>query len=176
MACGCDIYQCLEVDYNPCDNDIILPIVANETGDWVVLIEFNGTWIRLSISVTDGEPIAIQNVLNECYVHTIRLLNTEKELFNDTCYKAITKVVSPSQIPAINPNTPKETFALSFSTQDGVTEYQDARLIGSEILLLELEGIPQATPAYYTFDTLTGTITIVAPVMGGQQIYTQYKK
>jgi hypothetical protein len=87
MSCNCLTYQCLSIDYDPCSNGVQLPINADETGNWLVLIEFNGTWIRLSLEVTEGEPIVIPNVLNGRYVHTIRLLNSDKELFNDTCYK-----------------------------------------------------------------------------------------
>jgi hypothetical protein len=91
MACNCIEYQCLDLDHDPCSNNVTLPLNADETGSWTLLIEFNGTWIRLNIDVTDGEPIVIPNVLNEHYVHTIRLLDTDKELFNNTCYKLITK-------------------------------------------------------------------------------------
>ena len=90
MACNCLEYQCLSIDYNPCSNGVELPLNADETGMWVVQIEFNGTWIRLNVEVTDDEPIVIPNVLNEHYTHTIRLLNTTKELFNDICYKLVT--------------------------------------------------------------------------------------
>lgn len=91
MACNCIEYQCLDIDYDLCDNDITLPLNADETGLWTLLIEFNGTWIKLSIEVVEGEPIVIPNVLNEHYVHTVRLLNSSKELFNDTCYKLVVK-------------------------------------------------------------------------------------
>ena len=91
MACNCVEYQCLGIDYDPCSNNVVLPINANETGLWTLLIEFNGTWIRLSLEVTDGQPIVIPNVLNEHYVHPIRILNTDKELFNNTCFKLTTK-------------------------------------------------------------------------------------
>jgi hypothetical protein len=91
MACNCIEYQCIDVDHDPCNNNISLPLDADETGTWAVQIEFNGTWIRLNIEVTEGEAIVIPNVLNEHYVHTIRLLNSGKELFNDTCYKLMTK-------------------------------------------------------------------------------------
>ncbi len=95
MNCNCLAYQCLNIDYNECDNDISLPLNADETGTWVVQIEFGGTWVRLNIEVTEGEPIVIPNILNERYIHTIRLLDTTKGLFNDTCYKLQTKITNP---------------------------------------------------------------------------------
>ena len=91
MGCKCEQYECLSVDREACSNDIMLPIQADETGSWKVQIEFNGTWIRLNTEVSQGEPISIPNVLNEFYVHTIRLLRSDGSLFNDTCYKLITK-------------------------------------------------------------------------------------
>ena len=91
MSCNCIEYQCLDVDYDVCSSNITLPLNADETGTWVVQVEFNGQRIRLNIEVTYGQPIVIPNILNEGYVHTIRLLNTDKELFNNTCYKLDTK-------------------------------------------------------------------------------------
>jgi hypothetical protein len=87
MPCRCPEYVCLTVSYDACSSGVELPVVADETGLWSVEIEFNGTWIRLSVAVSIGEPIVIPNVLNEHYVHTIRILNSEKQLFNDRCYK-----------------------------------------------------------------------------------------
>lgn len=77
-------------EYDPCSNDLVLPLKANATGKWKLHVEFNGSWIRLSIDVDLDHEIVIPNILNEDYVHTIQLLNENGELFNDTEYKLIT--------------------------------------------------------------------------------------
>jgi hypothetical protein len=175
MACNCEIFECLSVDYNPCDNGIELPLNADETGDWVLLIEFNGTWIRLVVEVENGEPIVIQNVLNENYVHTIRLLNTEKELFNDTCYKLITKVVDGTGIvaPGGSGSEMEVQPALDFTTGPATTQYQSDLLIGAVIISVELEGLPYTN---YTFDDETGIITTPLLLPDGGTLRVIYKK
>lgn len=175
MACNCETYSCLDVDFDPCSDGVELPLVADETGTWTVLIEFNGTWVRLSIEVEDGENIVIPNVLNEFYVHTIRLLNTEKELFNDVCYKLRTQTVSGLQIALPTPSTGgKETQpALYFTTNPATTNYQSNLLIGAEIISVELEGLPFIL---YTFDAITGTINTAPLLPDGGTLQVIYKK
>lgn len=175
MACGCELYECFSIDYNPCEMWVELPLVANETGNWVLLIEFDGQWTRLLVAVVDGENISIPTVLNEYYTHTIRLLNTSKELFNDTCYKITTQVTSQGQTPSINPNPSKETYELEISAVDGQTVYSDADLIGATILQVTVENdtIPESG---YSFSSVTGEMTFNNSFFEGAIIYILYKK
>jgi len=79
----------LNIQYSETDNDIVLPLIADESGKWQVIIEFNGTWVRLGIEVTEGLNVVIPNVLNERYCHEIELLNSSKQIVNDTRYRLI---------------------------------------------------------------------------------------
>lgn len=71
---------------NPCHEGVAVAILPNETGTWTAQIEFNGTWISFEIDVVEDEQIIIgTHLLNENYVHELRLYNTDNELFG--CYK-----------------------------------------------------------------------------------------
>lgn len=158
MACNCSVYQCLNVDYDPCSNGVELPLQSTETGTWVVLIEFNGTWIRLNVEVTEDENIVIPNVLNEHYTHTIRLLTIDKDLFNDICYKIVTNTTSGLDIPLPSPGGDSGGGVqpvLYFTTYPGQSTYQSDLLIGATIIMVELEGAPYTN---YTFNSETGEI------------------
>jgi len=173
MSCTCETYQCLAVDYNTCSNGVELPINADETASWSVLIEFNGTWIRLSVDVVDEEPIVIPNILNERYVHTIRLLRANKDLFNNTCYRLQTGYVNSNTIvPSGSGNPYKETYRLDFTVSDE-TGQTFTGLIGSELLSVNIETNDIETAA---LNTNTGLVTWNSSVGIGQTGYILYKK
>lgn len=183
MSCNCITYQCLSVDHNPCSNGVQLPINADETGNWSVLIEFNGTWIRLSLEVTEGEPIVIPNVLNERYTHTIRLLNSNKELFNGTCYKLMTGQGTNGDLIPLpqggnddGNNACKETYRMDFITAGTDTLYTFSPLIGAELLDVTLETINLDIDTQLAFNANLGTINFLTPVSDGQKGFILYKK
>lgn len=86
MPCECENTECLEVVIDRCEEDITLPLLADETETWRVVIEFNGISISNYVEVTDGESIVIPNNLNENYRHTLKIYDADDNLFNDTCY------------------------------------------------------------------------------------------
>lgn len=85
MSCNCTEYSCLEVLANDCE-EITVALTANETGDWVMLYEFNGGWKSVEFAVTNGERLLLPAVFNESYTHLIKFYNGANELVNDTCY------------------------------------------------------------------------------------------
>jgi hypothetical protein len=87
MNCGCKTYECLDVYLAGCAAVVVLPIVADQTGTWIMITEFNGQHLRTDVNVTSGSPITIPvSALNENYRHTIRFYKTDGTIFNDTCY------------------------------------------------------------------------------------------
>ncbi len=183
MSCNCLTYQCLGIDFNPCSNGVQLPIIADETGSWSVLVEFNGTWIRLSLEVTEGEPIVLPNVLNERYVHTIRLLNSDRELFNDTCYKLMTGNGTNGDLIPLpqggnndDNNDCRETYRMDFTTVGTDTLFTFSSLIGAELLDVTLETINLDIDTQLTFNTDLGAINFLIPVSNGQKGFILYKK
>lgn len=85
MACDCTTYICQEVWLNPCTVGTDIGIEATETGVWTARLGFNGVWRAFGVSVEDGEDIAIlTRLLNENYVHELRLYKLDGSLYN--CY------------------------------------------------------------------------------------------
>lgn len=88
MACNCENTTCLEIIpvVLDCDSSITVALEADETATWLMSFEFNGRWFGESISVTNGENLALPNLFNETYKHTIKFYKADKTLVNDTCY------------------------------------------------------------------------------------------
>ena len=78
MECNCStIYNagCFKI----CDG-IELPVESDYTGTATVVTEFNGNIVKLSIEVTEGEPIVIPaNELNANYVFNLAIYDEENE-------------------------------------------------------------------------------------------------
>lgn len=92
MPCGCATYECLEAFVNPCNAGTDIGITATETGSWNAQILFNGKWTFFAFQVDEGEAVIIPTVvLNEDYVHELRLTNTEGVT---TCYHLRTAYTS----------------------------------------------------------------------------------
>lgn len=80
MSCPCESYQLLLFD--PCIDPITFwDLLADETDTWTAFIEFNGMWkCELKLPVVDGQPVQMPNVLNEDYVHEMRLYRSDGTL------------------------------------------------------------------------------------------------
>lgn len=82
---------CLEAYVNPCSTGTYIGLVATETGTWTMRLEFNGVWKYFGVEVVEGEEIAIlTSLLNEKYVHQLKVYNTANELVD--CYKLKTHI------------------------------------------------------------------------------------
>src|SRR4051812_14022860 len=107
MSCNCETYTCVEVWLNPYSTGTALDIEATETGTWTGRIEFNGTWREFGVSVIQGEEIAIfTSLLNENYIHELRLYNIAGQVVN--CYKLKTLLsnsVADAPLPSPGNNT-----------------------------------------------------------------------
>lgn len=102
MACDCTTYICQEVWLNPCTTGTDTGITATEDGVWTARLGFNGVWRAFGVSVESGEDIAILTaLLNENYVHELRLYKLDGSLFN--CYHLKTRMtfnVNDADIPS----------------------------------------------------------------------------
>jgi hypothetical protein len=88
----CITTECRDLYVNPCDTGIPTGILAVETDDYTVFVEFNGTVKEVELACTEGEEIILPNMLMPPYVHVMRIYNSTNELMNDTCYKLYTKL------------------------------------------------------------------------------------
>lgn len=87
MCNECVNTECIDVYVSPCDTGIATGIEMPETGDYTVMIEFNGVTKTLSLEGTEGANFIFPNVFVAPYIHTVRIYNSDMELLNDTCYK-----------------------------------------------------------------------------------------
>lgn len=90
MSCECETYIVKCIPTNPCTAGTLLDILADETGTWTGRLEFNGAWKFFGLEVEDGIEISIlTTLLNENYVHELKLYKEDGSLFN--CYKLHTQ-------------------------------------------------------------------------------------
>lgn len=90
--CGCETYECLEAFVNPCNVGTELDVQAEANGTWNAQILFNEKWTQFGFEVNAGENIVIPtSVLNENYLHELRLFNTTGV---QTCYHLKTRYTS----------------------------------------------------------------------------------
>lgn len=90
--CGCETYECLEAFVNPCNAGTELDVQAEADGTWNAQILFNEKWTQFGFEVNVGENIVIPtSVLNENYLHELRLFNTTGV---QSCYHLKTRYTS----------------------------------------------------------------------------------
>lgn len=87
MPCTCENNECIDVFLDPCACIINTGLVADGSGTWKMVYDFNGTPVRTDIDVANGLPISVPNVFNENYKTTVRFYKPDNTIFNDTCYK-----------------------------------------------------------------------------------------
>jgi len=85
MSC-CQNTTCIQVFIDDCSESVNTGLKATSYGIWVIMIEFNGTWQRLSQTLNPGDEIIIPNVFNSNYASTVQILQPDGTLFNNTCY------------------------------------------------------------------------------------------
>lgn len=101
MSCGCEIYECINVFANPCDESVTLPIYAKDTGVYKMVFQFNGVNFRIDISVSNNGRITIPIThFNENYTHVLQFYKEDGQLLNNTCYK-----MNMMQTVFTNPNS-----------------------------------------------------------------------
>lgn len=144
MSCACTTYECLDVDYNPCSEGVLLPLVANQTGTWILMVEFNDLWMWYDIAVELGEDIVIPTrALNEQYTHTIRLRDSLGDIFNDTCYKLKTQQTNSATYELTQPTA---TVPLRIRIKDAPDEEATDPIERPSGFTLQHDSLIGATP------------------------------
>lgn len=193
MPCECTIYECLNVLSSNCD-EIVLDLVADETGIWTMRYEFDEFWFQRDIDVTSGDPILIPNVFNEKYKHTIEFYDVEGEKFNDTCYTLDTSRL-PLNSGSGNVPTPSNAvdylayIVVSGTPSDGLVDigngvmgkeiaegtesFTDSRLIGK--LVTSVETLNQTfTPNQFVKTQPSDTFTLTGITLFDTQVLILY--
>lgn len=170
MNCGCEIYECINVFANPCDETVTLPIYALETGVYKMVNEFNGIIVRTDISATIGVNITIPTTkFNENYTHVVQFYKEDGSILNNTCYKL--KIM---QTVFTNPSQETNSGLLGQTvTGNGNSSQTFSFLSGHELQSITME-LQTLNKAQFTQTGTTITITLQGLVFQGQ-VYLQYK-
>lgn len=144
MPCNCTSTECIKVYVSPCDTGIDIGLTAPTDGDYLMFIEFNGTYQRLTITLETGEDIILPNVLNGDYTHELQIFEPDGTLLNNTCYAIHVSAVTgdgngltPSPAAstwkivtvAANGNTITDSFLLT-NTISEITTQGQSYLVG----------------------------------------------
>jgi hypothetical protein len=85
MSC-CDNTSCIQVYINDDTSSVDTGLIATQTGQWKIMVEFNGGWQRKLLNFNLNDHIVIPNIFNSNYKHTVQIFTPAGVLFNDTCY------------------------------------------------------------------------------------------
>ncbi len=94
MSCNCEVTTCIQVYVSPCDTGIDIGLTAPAAGDYLFLLEFNNTFQRFTLTLTQDEEIILPNVVNLNYIHQLQIFKPDGTLLNDTCYSLDVKEVT----------------------------------------------------------------------------------
>lgn len=159
MNCNCNRYECHDVLLVECAQEIPLPVIADETGTWHMIMKFNNVTYRTDINVQSGVPVTIPNVFNENYLHVVYFVKTNGTVFNHTCYKLnvmATIMTNPGHVSGT------KTTSLPILTTAPGTVIQHNDLIGvvvHDVITVE-DGSYQMSKNGITHDANTGEIDL----------------
>lgn len=94
MSCSCETSTCIPVFVSPCDTGINIGLDAPSSGDFLFILEFNGTYQRFTLTLTADDDIILPNCVNLNYVHELQIYKPDGTLLNDTCYSLDVKEVT----------------------------------------------------------------------------------
>lgn len=192
QTCNSIVPVCIYV--SACDTGIDTTLTSNFTGYVDTFIEFNGTWNKISLSLTAGSGIILPNVLNGNYTHTVKFIKPDGTLLNGTCYAFDTHTIVNSGnnlTPTISPRTQTMDFAFNavaipnpavlYTLWNGLQipeQYQTANpliipyFIGKNVHLPLF--INDTLSQEVVYDKLTGSFTY--PFQNGDKISGQYEQ
>jgi len=119
VCSDCTNTVCLNLYFSPCDSGINTGIVLDTSGDYTVLVTFNGIVKRADIEVVANEPIILENILIAPYTHEIKIYDVDGNLVNGTCYMANTYLTLTAS--GLTPNPPSCAKKFITVESDGAT-------------------------------------------------------
>jgi hypothetical protein len=141
MSC-CSNTTCIQVFINDCTQLVNTGLVATQTGQWKIMVEFNGAWRKTLKWFNNGDAIIIPNEFNANYTSTVQIFTPTGALFNDTCYLFdMCQVIDATQdITATQTTDISYTIVASPSGGDGSYSNPIQLAAGATIVLTALIG------------------------------------
>lgn len=117
MSCGCTgtERECIRVFVGPCDEGINTGLLMPETGDYSVLLTFNGAAKQMVLNIEVNNLLVLPNTINNNAVYEMQIFKQDGTLLNDTCYSLKTVVTlggATSQDPPNAPGNPKKFITI----------------------------------------------------------------
>jgi len=121
MSCNCtgSLVDCIKTYVGPCDLGINTGLVAEQTGNHLVMLMFNGVSTQFLLAVAEGQTIVLPNTINNNAVFDMQVYHPDDTLLNDTCYQLRTIVTLSNANAQITPSPEGSDKKFITVTQDG---------------------------------------------------------
>ncbi len=145
-----------------------------EAGDWTLYLSHNGLTYVHNYTYGLGDPVIIDNVLQNYRSHSVKFVNAAGDLMNDTLYTITTNdiTLSNGQINTI--------YQLPYTaSSEGEASFQSPILVNAKSVQVFAQfGVQYQLVAYSSFDPATGTINYTSDSgsSAGQNYIVFYQK
>lgn len=162
------------------EEGIVLPLVADTTGAWEFITNFNGAYQYVQFNATAGNKIVVPARLNEYYTYSFKLFKPDTSLLNNVNYSMHTIPILPGvEYTGGFGSATIKAGKLQFYATEGQLVYSNDALIYAKQIAVFLEGaILQEGEAIdeYIIDLPSGTLTFNSPLLQTQKITILYIK
>ena len=141
----------------PCAETINLGLVADGSGVWKMMHEFNGTSVRTDVAVTNGNPIIVPNHFNEDYDTILKFYKPDNTIFNDTCYKL--KIMLTVFTNCEDAVVSERVFDVTIETTGD--SFTDIRLANEVVMSIALNAQDYNSP-FYSKPLSSSTLTSIS--------------
>lgn len=178
MSCCCLNTECFDIFLVPCAASVTLPILADQTGVWTMITEFNSMSYNTQIDVISGQPILIPAAnLNENYKHKVRFYRPNGDMVNATCY-ILNTMATIFTSPGSGTGTVTTSLPITVTEDGNVLEVLP--LIGQVVhdVITKSDAVYSMVKNGITFDPVTGEVdlTNIGGYFAGETITFLYEK
>jgi len=123
MSCNCTgtLVECIKSYVGPCDLGINTGLIAEQTGNHLIMLMFNGVSTQFTLAIAADELIVLPNTLNNNAVFDMQVFQPDNTLLNDTCYQLRTIVTLSNENAQMPPNPAGTDKKFITVTVDGTT-------------------------------------------------------
>ncbi len=162
------------------EEGIALPVVADTTGAWEFITNFNGAYQYVQFNAVSGQKLVIPAKLNEYYTYSFKLYKPDTSLLNNAEYKVHTIPILPGveYTGGVGEATIR-AGKLQFIATDGQILYSNPLLIYARQIAVFIEGVIMQEGGEadeYIVDLPAGELTFNTPLTQSQKITILYIK
>lgn len=162
------------------EEGIALPLVADTTGAWEFIANFNGAYQYVQFNANAGNKLIVPAKLNEYYTYSFKLYKPDASLFNDATYQVHTIPILPGvEYTGGAGSTTVKAGKIQFYATESQQLYSNDALIYAKQVAVFVEGIilqEGMEGDEYSIDLPQGTISFHTPLSQTQKITILYIK